>query len=543
MRKLLAGALAWMATTGLAYAAPEQAPRVERRGEAVQLIVKGQPTILLAGELHNSSASSPAYMAPIWDKLAQLNVQTVIGVASWELVEPVEGSFNFAEVDDQIGQAKARGMNLVMIWFGAYKNAESTYAPSWVRRDENRFTRAERDPNFKTAGMASFLRFNPVLSVFDPDLARADARAFAALMRHIRQVDRDGTVIMVQVENEVGLLADSRDRSPPARAAWESQVPADLIGHLERNRGKLKPHLEQLWGRQGYRTSGTWGEVFGTDKAADEVFTAWGFSRYVDSVARTGAAEHALPMFANAWLGPQPRAPEPGDYPSGGPVARMMDVWKAGAPSLALLAPDIYIDDFAGTLADFSRADNGIFIPEARPIAGNLFVALGEYKAIGFSPFGIEDVAPGSDLAQAYGVLRPMLPHIAAAQAAGTIRGFKFAQGGRQELTMGGYKIVVTGPMRTTGLMGEGTGSEQAKAESYGLVIQQGEDEFLFVGRGISPSFSATGAKVEIDGAQEGTFVAGRWTPGRTLNGDERFALFSPTKTTAVRIRLLRRPG
>lgn len=534
--------LACVAASGLAVAAPKELPRVERRGEAIQLIVDGQPHVMLAGEVHNSSPSSPAYMAPIWDKLAKVGVETVIGAASWELVEPEEGRFDFAAVDDQIRQAKAHGMKLVMIWFGGYKNAESTYTPSWVRRNEARFPRGERDPKFKTVGMAGFLRFNPIVSPFGEELIKSDARAFAALMRHIKQVDRDGTVIMVQVENESGLLADSRDRSPTATAVYQSPVPAELLTYLQTNRDKLKPHLQQLWARQGSRTSGTWAEVFGTDKAADEVFMAWGFSRYVERVARAGAAEYKLPMYANAWLGPQAKAPEPGDYPSGGPVARMMDVWKAGAPTLSFLAPDIYIDDFAGTLADFQRADNGLFIPEARAEAGNLFVALGEYKAMGFSPFGIEDVAEDSDLAKAYAALRPLLPQIAQAQAAGRIRGFKLASGARAELAMGAYKINITGPMRTTGLMGEGTGSEGAKVEnSYGLVIQEGEDDFLVVGRGISPNFSTATGRVEIDRAQEGTFAQGRWVPGRTLNGDERFSLFSPTAVKAVRIRLLRR--
>lgn len=534
--------LACVAASGLAVAAPKELPRVERRGEAIQLIVDGQPHVMLAGELHNSSPSSPAYMAPIWDKLAKVGVETVIGAASWELVEPEEGRFDFVAVDDQIRQAKAHGMKLVMIWFGAYKNAESNYSPSWVRRNEARFPRGERDPKFKAVGMAGFLRFNPIVSPFGEELVRADARAFAALMRHIKQVDRDGTVIMVQVENESGILADSRDRSPVATAAYQGQVPAELLNYLQQNREQLKPHLQQIWGRQGFKTAGTWAEVFGTDKAADEIFMAWGFARYVDRVAKAGAAEYKLPMFANAWLGPQPKSPEPGDYPSGGPVARMMDVWKAGAPSLSLLAPDIYIDDFAGTLAEFQRADNGLFIPEARAEAGNLFVALGEYKAMGFSPFGIEDVAEDSDLAKAYAALRPLLPQIAQAQTAGRIRGFKLAQGGRAELTMGAYKINVTGPVRTTGLMGEGTGSESAKVESsYGLIIQEGEDDFLIVGRGISPNFSATGSRVEVDRAQEGTFSQGRWVTGRTLNGDERFHLFSPTAVTAVRMRLLRR--
>lgn len=534
--------LACVAASSLAVAAPKGLPRVERRGETIQLIVDGQPHVMLAGEVHNSSPSSPAYMAPIWDKLAKVGVETVIGAASWELVEPEEGRFDFAAVDDQIRQAKAHGMKLVMIWFGGYKNAESTYTPSWVRRNETRFPRGERDPKFKATGMAGFLRFNPILSPFGEELVRADAKAFTALMRHIKQVDRDGTVVMVQVENESGILADSRDRSPTANAIYQAPVPADLLGYLQQNRDRLKPHLQQIWGRQGFKTAGTWAEVFGTDKAADEVFMAWGFSRYVERVAKAGAAEYKLPMYANAWLGPQAKAPEPGDYPSGGPVARMMDVWKAGAPTLSFLAPDIYIDDFAGTLADFQRADNGLFIPEARPEAGNLFVALGEYKAMGFSPFGIEDVAEDSDLAKAYAALRPLLPQIAQAQAAGRIRGFKLAQGARAELAMGAYKITVTGPMRTTGLMGEGTGSEGAKVEnSYGLIIQEGEDDFLVVGRGISPNFSTAAGRVEVDRAQEGTFAQGRWVPGRTLNGDERFALFSPTAVKAVRIRLLRR--
>lgn len=542
IRLFVTSALLACAASSLALAAPKELPRVERRGEAIQLIVDGQPHVMLAGELHNSSPSSPAYMAPIWDKLAKIGVETVIGVASWELVEPEEGRFDFAAVDDQIRQAKAHGMKLVMIWFGGYKNAESTYTPSWVRRNEARFPRGERDPKFKAAGMAGFLRFNPIVSPFGEDLVKADAKAFAALMRHIKQVDRDGTVIMVQVENEAGILADSRDRSPVATAVYQGQVPAELLTYLQQNRDKLKPHLQQLWGRQGYKTSGTWAEVFGTDKAADEVFMAWGFSRYVERVAKAGAAEYRLPMYANAWLGPQAKAPEPGDYPSGGPVARMMDVWKAGAPTLSLLAPDIYIDDFAGTLADFQRADNGIFIPEAKAEAGNLFVALGEYKAMGFSPFGIEDVAEDGDLAKAYAALRPLLPQIAQAQTTGRIRGFKLAQGARYEATMGAYKVGFTGPMRTTGLMGEGTGTEGAKTESsYGLIIQEGEDDFLVVGRGISPSFTVAGARVEIDRAQEGTFSQGRWVPGRTLNGDERFALFSPSAVKAVRIRLLRR--
>lgn len=525
---------------GAAWA--KEPPHLQPNGEATQLMVDGAPYIALAGELHNSSPSSPAYMAPIWDRLAKAGVHTVIGAASWELVEPDQGRYDFTAVDDQIRQARAHGMRLVLIWFGAYKNAESSYAPSWVRRDQARFPRAQRDPNVKPTGIAAMLK-GPVLSVFDPALMQADARAFAALMRHVRQVDPDQTVIMVQVENETGILGDSRDRSAPAQAAWGQQVPSQLMRYLSAHRAQLRPHLLQIWGRNGFRQTGTWAEVFGTDSAADEVFMAWGFGRYVDGVAKAGAAEYALPMYANAWLGPKPGALIPGQYPSGGPVAQMMDVWKAAAPSLSLLAPDIYVSEFENVLAEYQRADNPIFVPEARFDAGNLFLAIGQHAAIGFSPFGVEDGAENDEVFQAYRALDGMTGLIAQAQSQGKIRGFKLAIGEKKQIALGGYDIAITGSRGAgAGAFGPGTGSsDQAKRQGYGLVINSGKDEFLIVGRAIAPAFSAPGAQVEIDSAQEGVFQDGRWVPGRTLNGDERFFLFPADGLRIVRVKLLRR--
>ena len=517
-------------------ASAQELPHFQRNGEATQLMVDGAPWLALAGELHNSSPSSPAYMAPIWDKIARNHVRTVVGAASWELVEPEEGRFDFTAVDDQIRQAHAHGIRLVLIWFGAYKNTDSTYAPDWVRRNEARFPRAGQPAGATDTGA------NPKVSVFSDALLKADARAFAALMRHIKQVDHDRTVIMMQVENETGLLGDSRDRSPLADAAWDRQVPLELMTYLTRHRAQLKPNLLQTWGRNGYRTKGKWAEVFGTDKAAEEIFMAWGFGSFVNGVAKAGAAEYALPMYANAWLGPQPGAPDPGDYPSGGPVARMMDVWKAAGPSLAVIAPDIYVDDFAGTLAEYKRPDNPIFNPEARMDAGNAFVSIGQYDAIAFSPFGIEDASDDSEVFQAYRVLNEMTGPITTAQAQGRIRGFRIAPGGEQKLALAGYEISVTGPRSTLGAFGTGTGSEAKSGPSgYGLVINSGEDEFLIVGRGISMRFAMPSTRVEIDSAVEGNFVAGRWTPGRVMNGDERYSLFPGDGLRIIRMKLLRR--
>ena len=144
----------------------------------------------------------------------------MIGAASWAQVEPVEGSFDFSTVDAQVEAARARGLRLVLIWFGAFKNAASTYAPGWVRRDVGRFPRAVATGTDTALFTYPGAMPKPVLSVFSADLLDADRRAFVRFMEHLARPIPEHIVVMVQVENEVGLLRDSRDRSPAAEAAW-----------------------------------------------------------------------------------------------------------------------------------------------------------------------------------------------------------------------------------------------------------------------------------------------------------------------------------
>ena len=314
-------------------------------------------------------------------------------------------------------------MRLVLIWFGAFKNAASTYAPGWVRRDPGRFPRAvvpARDTALFTYPGAMP---KPVLTVFSPDLLDADRRAFVRFMEHLAEADPEHTVVMVQVENEVGLLRDSRDRSPVAEAAWRGPVPQALMDHLVEHQGELRPELAALWARQGNRTSGTWSEVFGDDWQADEVFMAWGFASYCGALAAAGKAVKPLPMYANAWLGPQPGQPQAGDYPSGGPVGRVIDVWKAAAPSLDLVAPDIYVDDVKPVLRDYDRPDNPLFVPESRFAVGRMFWALGHHRALGFSVFGVDHARPDGQLGRACALLGEMEDVVTAAQAEGRIAG------------------------------------------------------------------------------------------------------------------------
>src|SRR3954463_14095975 len=147
-------------------------------------------------------------------------------------------------------------------------------------------------------------------------------------------------------------------------------------------------------------------------------------------------------MYANAWLGPQPGQPEAGDYPSGGPVGRVIDVWQAAAPALDLVAPDIYVDDVKPVLRDYDRPDNPLFVPESRIETGRLFWALGHHCAIGFSGFGADALRPGSQFGRACALLREMEDVVTPAQAEGRIAGILLQDGAaEQRVTRGRYDV------------------------------------------------------------------------------------------------------
>ena len=229
-------------------------PHLSKQGMATQLMVDGKPFLMLAGELHNSSSSSTEYMKPIWPKLADANLNTVLAAVSWDLIEPEEGKFDFSLVDDLIKDARHYNLRLVLLWFGSWKNGVSTYVPVWVKTDLTRFPRA-RNADDKAL---------EILSTFSDASRDADAKAFAALMRHIKEVDgQQHTVIMMQVENESGVLGDSRDRSKPANEAYIKARAKRAYGLSPKAQRYAVAGDSQCMADSGFKTSGTWEEVFG----------------------------------------------------------------------------------------------------------------------------------------------------------------------------------------------------------------------------------------------------------------------------------------
>ena len=549
-------------------------PHLQRQGTVTQLVVDGKPFMALTGEMGNNTATSLENMKPVWPALVAGNLNCVLAGISWAQMEPEQGKFDFSVIDGVILEARKNNLKLVFLWFGSWKNGTSSYPPIWLKREFEKYPRIQLR-NGKTIELLSTLS----------DATRdADARAYRALMRHIREVDgKQHTVLMMQVENEVGVLRDSRDRSAAGNKAFAGPVPKELMDYIVKHKDNLIPEFREVWAANGSKTSGTWEQVFGPglpesiqmpiqttsppmsreerDAAwqklnwpVDEFFMAWNYARFLNKVIEEGKAEYPIPMYVNAWL-QQPSMGWAGTYPSGGPLPQVHDIWRAGCPSCDILAPDLYISQFEETCQRWIRNGNPLFIPETSASAPNAFMAFIRYGAIGYSPFGIErSVSADTPLAVAYGLLRDMAPVILANQGKNTMTLVRMNQGDPpQKIKLGGYTLELTylgagrapiAPPPPTpagsglggapppapaaapaGGRGAGRGGAQASTEALAVFIANSPNEFYMGGtNGLRIAFTPDTPGPAIAGlgeVQVGRFVDGKWTVLRHLAGDD----------------------
>ncbi|MBX7172193.1 MAG: DUF5597 domain-containing protein [Pyrinomonadaceae bacterium] len=498
----------------LVIAQQNSIPYLRKQGTATQLIVHGKPFLIRGGELGNSSSSSAEFMRPIWEKLAKMNLNTVLVPFYWELIEREEGKFDFSLIDELIRDARKCNLKIVPLWFGSWKNSMSCYTPPWVKTNQARFPRSQSSDG---KGME-------ILSPFSEENVAADARAFKALMRHLKEFDgQENTVILVQVENEIGMIPDSRDRSEIANKLYASSVPAELINYLSANRDKLVPEFREIWAANGFKTNGTWEEIFGKSVWTEEIFMAWYFAKYTNRVAEAGKAEYPLPMYVNAAL-IRPNY-QPGQYPSAGPLPHLIDVWRAASPKIDFLSPDIYFPNVTDWTRKYDRSGNPLFIPEIQfnNLSGvNALYAAGAHDSIGFSPFFVEN---GSDennkiLTDSYDILRQLEPLLIENQGKDKMIGLlaeTIEQRVPQKFYFNGYALNVTYE-RSANI------PNTVVPPSGGLIIALGKDEFLIAGSGFVTVFEAASPGEPIVGilsAQEGRFENGKWIGGRWLNGDQ----------------------
>ena len=350
--------------------------------------------LILGGELSNSAATSIADIDEVMPRMKQLGLNTVLVPAYWEMMEPEEGHFDFTLIDRTVECARECQLQVIFLWFGAWKNSMSCYAPLWFKQDTHRFPRARTEEGKPLE----------IASCFSEEVFQADNRAFGALMRHISQTASD-VVIMVQVENEIGMLESARDHSPLAEHAYRKGVPPELVSYLRKQ--KLHPWLASRFHAEG----STWKEVFGEDVYSDEIFMAYHYAKYVGRLCETARRYTQMPLYVNAAMNSRGR--QPGQYPSAGPLAHLIDLWHTGAPQLYCLAPDIYDTGFKGWADQYALWNNRLFIPESRCCVNSgarALYAFGEHRAIGFSPFAIDQASPQDteSVTQAYSLLRQL---------------------------------------------------------------------------------------------------------------------------------------
>src|ERR1035437_3411334 len=90
----------------------QELPQLRKEGNITRLYVDGKPFVMVAGELHNSSSSNLTYLAPIFPKLKEMGLNTVIASIAWEQFEPQEGKFDFSLIDGIISQARENNLKL-----------------------------------------------------------------------------------------------------------------------------------------------------------------------------------------------------------------------------------------------------------------------------------------------------------------------------------------------------------------------------------------------------------------------------------------------
>ncbi|ROQ60406.1 glycosyl hydrolase family 35 [Rathayibacter sp. PhB152] len=509
-------------------------PRVTATG----LEVEGKPFTVLGAEIHNSSSSTSEAISRSFARVRELGANTVLAPVAWDLFEPEENVFDTTLVLAMLEAASAHDLRLIPLWFGSWKNGQSSYVPAWVKQDGARFTRAE-----STRGRLEHL------SPFCLQSRSADAHAFAQLMACLATADTRGTVVMVQVENEVGLLGDSRDCSPLADAAWESAVPVSVVAAIADAPG-TPVHAD--WLDRGSPSQGSWAELFGDTLQAHEAFMAHAYAGYIETVAAAGRQEHDVPLFVNAWLDnsvedsltpvPAEGAPVPddsaeddsdvafaggavpGSFPSGGPLPRVASIWRSLAPTVDILAPDYYFGDADGIFRAFASAGGHLLIPEMRRSAlgvGHMFLALGEHGAIGVSPFGVDSIErDGADepsLADGYALLAHAVSLRDESPSNETWAFLLTEERHEASFTLGSYVVTVTSKDRF--------GLFEPAWPAYGMLIHESDGRLIAVGRGFTLSFSVA----DRDGVTAGILSAdelrreasGETVVSRRWNGDE----------------------
>jgi len=487
-------------------------PKIIEKNGRHALLVDGQPFLILGGQAHNSSAWT-GMLPNVWQAIDAMHANTLEVPIYWEQIEAQPGKFDFSLVNTLLVQARKHNKHLVLLWFATWKNGSSHYMPEWMKREPSKY------PNITGK------KGQPVDSPSPHSKAAmvADAKAFAEVMKYLKVADLQHTVLMVQVENEPGAWGSVRDYSPEAQKLFQGQVPEKL----------LKPEILKALNKPAV-TKGTWTEVFGNDDG--EYFHAWSVASYIGYVAAAGKAVNPLPLYVNAALRDPISNPSASTYESGGPTDNVIPIWKAAAPAIDLLAPDIYMpvsEKALKVIELYARVDNPLFVPEigTGPEYVRYFYSVLASGGIGFSPFGIDDNGNGekkeetearlASIAQEYAMATPMMRELAKWSFEGKIKSVVEREDhAAQTIDLGSWQVTVTfGATRRSAVQAN------AKPISKAMIVLLSENEFLLIGTLCHFTFKPLGANSgkswQYLKVEEGKYENGSFKLLRIRNGDE----------------------
>ncbi|MFA6651846.1 MAG: DUF5597 domain-containing protein, partial [Bacteroidales bacterium] len=275
---------------------------------------------------------------------------------------------------------------------------------------------------------------------------------------------------------------------------------------------------------------GTWEEVFAEN--ADEYFHAWSVARYIEYVAAAGKAVNPMPMYVNAALRDPLTNPPATHYESGGPTDNVIPIWKAAAPSIDFVAPDIYLrgDETVLKVIDlYSRPDNALMVPETGGHVKYLYKVI--ENGIGFAPFGIDTRWAGTandspnPLAEEYKLLAPMTGKLSQWGFEGRIQSVVEPEedGQTQRIDLGNWEaVIIFGRGQRLDLRQDPLPENRT---GKAMIIKLDEDEFMAVGTTCRFTFNPIreneGKAWQYLEVTEGYYQNDEYQMIRILNGDE----------------------
>jgi len=507
MKNFIIAAILAASSSGLALQAQVKEhpiPRLVENDGRYALLVDGAPFLMLGAQSNNSS-DWPATLPKVWPAIEYLHANTLETPIYWEQFEPKQGQFDYSQVDTILAQAREHHVHLVLLWFGTWKNGSQHYMPEWMKLEPERYSHV--------TNKSGELVDSP--SPFATASLEADKRAFTVFMKHLKDADPERTVLMVQVENETGTWRTLRDYSADANKLFDGSVPAEVLKAMDKTAAT---------------PGANWEQVFGPE--AEVNFHAWAIARYVGQIAAAGKAVYPLPLYVNAALRDPLPPGAPGTYESGGPTDNVLSIWKAEAPAIDILAPDIYISNteaYLKVLDLYHRPDNALFIPETSGAvheARFLFSALG-LQAIGYSPFGLdytrtnhpERMVPNEPnafldpTAQNYQLIGPMMRDVARLNFEGKLQATAEVEGEpTQTLHFGNWDAVVS-----YGTDGRSPAKGKHDPVGRALIAQLKNNQFLLTGYDCNVDFRPAGTEQQ---RKSGNIVVGTGqTPSALIDG------------------------